>query len=64
MKFRRIIEIDGIDYSEQDIFKLQFEQIKMLVSFIDNEHDLLRVKQWRKDCMFTESYINNLILNI
>lgn len=64
MKFKRIITIDETDYDEVQIKEMNFEQVHMLISFIDNEKDLNRIKDWRKDCLQTECYINELLFNI
>lgn len=61
MKLIRVIEIEDELYGEKEIKHMSFKEAKMLISFVDNGKELLFIKQWRQDCVLTESYINNLI---
>jgi len=61
MKLIRVIEIEDELYGEAEIKAMSFEEVKMLISFIEKESELIYIKNWRQDCIHTESYINNLL---
>lgn len=64
MGFIRVIEIEGEKYCEGDIKSMNTAQLKMLISFIDNEKDLNWVKHWSSNNPAIEAYIDNLIAKI
>ena len=58
------IEIDGEFISKKDIEKMSYNQVKMLVSFINNEKDLEKIKRYRSNDAEIMIYIDNLYTSI
>ena len=61
MKILRAIEIEGETYTSEQIQQMSFDEVKMLISFVSAEKELLFIKKIRESCYRTESYIDNLI---
>lgn len=63
MAFIRVVEVDGEEYTEKMVRGFSFDQVKMLISFIDNEKDLNVIKVWYGNAIMS-SYIDNLISKV
>lgn len=61
--YKKIIKVEEADYSKEDILSMDNSQLKMLISFIDNEKDLMTISNWTESETI-KSYIYNLIDNI
>lgn len=60
----RTILIDEISYTKDMVLRLNNDEIKMLVSWIDNVRGLNLIKNWCENNYVIESYIDNLIAKI
>lgn len=60
MKRKVVLEIDGRNYMENDIASMGIDQIKMLISFVDDENDLYWIKLWA-DSDVIDAYVDNLL---
>lgn len=58
------IEIDENFYSKNQIQKMDFDNIKMLIGFTNSERILEKIRNWRSTCYRTTSYINILLSKI
>ena len=56
----KVININDTYYGENEIKQMSVENIKMLISFVDNEKDLNWIKHWSENPII-ECYIDNLI---
>jgi len=61
--YKKIITIEDIDYSQEDIQQMDDVHLKMLISFVENEKDLETISNWTESEII-KSYIYNLIDNI
>ena len=57
------LEVDGDLIYKSEIEKMNYEQLHMLVSFLETEKDLNKIKNWSKNELI-HVYIDNLIANI
>jgi hypothetical protein len=57
------VEVDGDLIYKSEIEKMNYEQLHMLVSFLETEKDLNKIKNWSKNELI-HVYIDNLISNI
>jgi hypothetical protein len=57
------VEVDGDLIYKSEIEKMNYEQLHMLVSFLETEKDLNKIKNWSKNELI-HVYIDNLIANI
>lgn len=57
------VEVDGDLIYKSEIEKMNYEQLHMLVSFLETEKDLNKIKNWSK-IELIHVYIDNLISNI
>jgi len=59
MERQLIYEIERNRYLKEDIKSMNLEEVKMLLSFIDNEKDLLKIANLHsEECV---SYVNELL---
>lgn len=57
------VEVDGDLIYKSEIEKMNYDQLHMLVSFLETEKDLNKIKNWSKNELI-HVYIDNLIANI
>jgi hypothetical protein len=57
------IDVDGELIYKNQIEKMNFEELHMLVSFVDSEKDLNKIKAWSQNERII-FYIDDLISNI